>query len=259
MDTSAPAIAAEPAGRPSETPVARLAQARLAYPGPGGEVVVLDGIDLVVAAGEIVGITGTSGSGKSSLIALVGGLERPSGGAVEVMGLDMAGASERRRTRLRRDAMGVVFQAYHLVPAMTALENVALPLVLAGIDDPQGRAADLLDAVGLGHRMDHRPAALSGGEQQRVAIARAFVARPQLILADEPTGNLDQRTGAAVADTMFDLTREAGAAMVLVTHDPALAARCDRQVALDAGRVAGADGMVEEGGHARPGLAARAG
>ena len=193
------------------------------------------------------------------MIALIGGLEQPTGGTVEVMGVEMGTASERRRTRLRRDAMGVVFQAYHLVPAMTALENVALPLVLAGAADPQDRAAELLRAVGLGHRIGHRPSALSGGEQQRVAIARAFVARPRLILADEPTGNLDQRTGAAVAEAMFGLARETGSAMVLVTHDPVLAARCDRQVALDSGRLAAdADGL-EESGHARPGLAARAG
>lgn len=255
-------LSSDPVGSQPRSPdssLARLAGASLAYPTPEGEVVVLDGIDLDLSPGEILGVTGTSGSGKSSLIALIGGLERPTGGTVDVMGVEMGTASERRRTRLRRDAMGVVFQAYHLVPAMTALENVALPLVLAGAADPHDRAGELLRAVGLGHRVGHRPSALSGGEQQRVAIARAFVARPRLILADEPTGNLDQRTGAAVAEAMFDLARETGAAMVLVTHDPVLAARCDRQVALDSGRLATDDDGVEESTHARPGLAARAG
>ncbi|MFC6857048.1 ABC transporter ATP-binding protein [Marivibrio halodurans] len=218
--------------------IAELEDARLAYPGAGGEVSVLAGIDMRVTAGEILAVTGPSGSGKSSLIALMGGLERPTGGRIDVMGVDMAHADETTRTRLRRRDIGVVFQAYHLVPAMTALQNVALPLVLAGIPDARERAAAMLDRVGLGHRLDHRPTALSGGEQQRAAIARAFIAAPRLILADEPTGNLDQKTGAAIVEVMFDLARSTGAALLLVTHDPALAARCDRRLEIDSGRIA---------------------
>jgi putative ABC transport system ATP-binding protein len=154
-----------------------------------------------------------------------------------VAGLDLATASEAARTALRRRALGIVFQAYHLVPAMTALENAALPLTLAGARRAKRRAAEMLEAVGLGHRLDHRPGALSGGEQQRVAIARAFVARPRLILADEPTGNLDQRTGRKIVDIMFGTAREMGAALLLVTHDQSLAARCDRMIALEDGRL----------------------
>jgi len=180
---------------------------------------------------------GPSGSGKSSLIAVVGGLEVPTGGATTVLGLELANASEKERTRLRRQQIGVVFQAYHLVPAMTALQNVALPLMLAGETSATQRAEQLLRDVGLAHRLTHRPNALSGGEQQRVAIARAFVARPKLILADEPTGNLDQSTGSAIAEIMFSMARESGASMLLVTHDAALADRCDRMIAIDAGRI----------------------
>ena len=219
--------------------IARLSGTRLTYPGTDGGVEVLRGIDLSIIAGEIVAVMGVSGSGKSSLIALIGGLERPTGGAVEVLGVDMTSAQETVRTRLRRRDIGVIFQGYHLVPAMSALQNVALPLVLAGEDDTSGRAAEMLKRVGLGHRLEHRPSSLSGGEQQRVAIARAFVAGPRLILADEPTGNLDRATGIAVAETMFALARASGAAMLLVTHDPGLAERCDRRLEIDGGRIVG--------------------
>ncbi|MEQ8968354.1 MAG: ABC transporter ATP-binding protein [Azospirillaceae bacterium] len=232
--------------------IVRLEDAHLSYPSPEGEVPVLRGIELSVARGESVAVTGPSGSGKSSLIALVGGLERPTRGRVTVLDTELGAAPEHVRTRLRRRAIGVVFQAYHLVPAMTALENVALPLVLAGEADPTARARDLLEAVGLGHRMTHRPGALSGGEQQRVAIARAFVADPDLILADEPTGNLDQRTGGAIAERMFALAGETGAALVLVTHDPGLARRCDRTIRIDEGRILAEDGVEDDDRSAAP-------
>ncbi|WP_420564814.1 ABC transporter ATP-binding protein [Thalassobaculum sp.] len=219
------------------SPVVQLSQARLSYPTPEGEIDVLNGIDLQVGPGEIVAVTGPSGSGKSSLIAVIGGLEPLSGGAAQVLGTDMMLESERGRTLMRRRDIGIVFQAYHLVPSMTALQNAALPLTLAGEDDAQDRAKAMLERVGLGHRLTHRPSALSGGEQQRVAIARAFVAAPRLVLADEPTGNLDQRTGEVVIETMFELARSSGTALLLVTHDPALAARCDRTLVIEGGRV----------------------
>ena len=220
----------------SAEPLVALDDLRLSYPSPEGEVEVLRGLDLAVGPGEIVAIMGPSGSGKSSLIAVIGGLETPTGGRARVLGIAMESADERARTRLRRREIGIVFQAYHLVPAMTALENVALPLVLAGESGAEEAAAAMLREVGLGHRLTHRPSALSGGEQQRVAVARAFVAGPRLVLADEPTGNLDRRTGDIVAQVMFSLTRASGAGLVLVTHDEALARRCDRVIAIDAGR-----------------------
>ena len=220
------------------SPIVRLSQVRLSYPSPEGEIPVLNGIDLAVAPGEIVAVTGPSGSGKSSLIAVIGGLEPLSGGDAPVLGTDMSAVSERGRTLLRRRDIGIVFQAYHLVPSMTAQQNVALPLTLSGEPDALASAATMLERVGLGHRLTHRPSALSGGEQQRVAIARAFVAAPRLVLADEPTGNLDQRTGESVIATMFDLARRSGTGLLLVTHDPSLAARCDRTLVIEGGRVA---------------------
>ena len=220
------------------SPIVRLSQVRLSYPSPEGEIPVLNGIDLAVAPGEIVAVTGPSGSGKSSLIAVIGGLEPLSGGDALVLGTDMSAVSERGRTLLRRRDIGIVFQAYHLVPSMTAQQNVALPLTLSGEPDALASAATMLERVGLGHRLTHRPSALSGGEQQRVAIARAFVAASRLVLADEPTGNLDQRTGESVIATMFDLARRSGTGLLLVTHDPSLAARCDRTLVIEGGRVA---------------------
>jgi putative ABC transport system ATP-binding protein len=218
-------------------PVVLLERTVLSYPSPEGEVPVLNGIDLKVRAGDLLAVTGPSGSGESSLIAIMGGLEQVTGGRATVMGVDLEKASEAERTRLRRDAIGVVFQAYHLVPAMTALENVALPLILAHAPDAHEQAAAMLEAMGLGHRVGHRPSALSGGEQQRVAIARAFVSRPRLILADEPTGNLDQRTGEGIVSTMFAMARASGTALVLVTHDLKLAKACDRMIEIEAGRI----------------------
>lgn len=221
----------------SHAPVIQLSRVRLSYPSPDGDIDVLNGIDLSVASGEIVAVTGPSGSGKSSLIAVIGGLEPLTGGEAVVLGTDLSATSERSRTLLRRQDIGIVFQAYHLVPSLTAQQNAALPLTLAGRPDAEEKAAEMLKRVGLGHRLTHRPSALSGGEQQRVAVARAFVAGPRLVLADEPTGNLDQRTGSVVIGTMFDLARSSGTALLLVTHDPELAARCDRTLVIEEGRV----------------------
>ena len=217
--------------------VAQLAGAKLSYPSTEGEVSVLNGIDLEVEAGEIIGVMGPSGSGKSSLIALIAGLEAATGGQVSVLGTDLSKTSEAERTRLRRREIGVVFQSFHLVPAMTALQNASLSLMLGGAADAEKAGREILERVGLGHRLSHKPSALSGGEQQRVAIARAFAPSPKLILADEPTGNLDQETGNAVVETMFKLVRDTGASMLMVTHDRNLAQRCDRIVEIDAGRI----------------------
>jgi putative ABC transport system ATP-binding protein len=219
------------------SPSALLSAAELTYPSANGEVPVLRGVDMQISAGEIIAVTRPSGSGKSSLIAILAGLETPTGGRIDVLGVDLAAASEAERTFLRRRDIGFVFQSFHLVTAMTALQNAALPLMLSNDGDAETRAAEILERVGLGHRPDHRPSALSGGEQQRVAIARAFAPSPKLILADEPTGNLDQETGDAVVDIMFKLVRGTGASLLLVTHDKDLAARCDRTIQIDAGRI----------------------
>lgn len=216
--------------------VATLSDARLSYPTADGEVPVLRGIDVEIGAGEIVAVTGPSGSGKSSLIAVIAGLESATGGHVEVLGVDLGKAGEADKTELRRRDIGIVFQSFHLVPAMTALQNASLPLMLGGENNAEKTAADMLDRLGLGHRLSHRPSALSGGEQQRVAIARAFAASPRLVLADEPTGNLDQETGDEVVTAMFDLVRETEASMLMVTHNMTLAERCDRIIAIEAGK-----------------------
>ena len=202
-----------------------------------GPVQVLRGVDLSVAAGEAVGIVGPSGSGKTSLLMLLAGLERPTGGALSVAGRDLTALDEDDLARFRRDEVGIVFQAFHLVPTMTALENVAVPLEFAGRRDAFDRAAAALKEVGLGHRLEHYPGQLSGGEQQRVALARAVVAEPRLILADEPTGNLDRATGAVVMDLLFGLRARMGTTLLLITHDPALAERCGRQVRIEDGRI----------------------
>ena len=202
-----------------------------------GPVQVLRGLDLSVAAGEAVGIVGPSGSGKTSLLMLLAGLERPTGGKLSVAGRDLGGLDEDALARFRRQEVGIVFQAFHLVPTMTALENVAVPLEFAGRRDAFDRAAAALKDVGLGHRLEHYPGQLSGGEQQRVALARAVVAEPRLILADEPTGNLDRTTGAVVMDLLFDLRARMGTTLLLITHDPLLAERCERQVRIEDGRI----------------------
>jgi len=204
-----------------------------------GDVNILRGVSLAVAAGESVGVVGPSGAGKSSMMMVIGGLERASAGTVQVAGADLMRLDEDQLALWRRDAVGIVFQSFRLVPTMTALENVAIPLELAGRADAFARAEQQLAAVGLGHRLQHYPEQLSGGEQQRTALARAFVAEPKLLLADEPTGNLDGATGQAIIDLMFELRARAGTTLMLITHDHALAGRCDRIVQLADGRVVG--------------------
>ena len=220
-------------------PLVRVRRLRLTVPAAAGPVNILRGIDLDIAAGEAVGLVGPSGSGKTSLLMVLAGLERPSGGGVTVAGRDLAGMNEDALARLRRRDIGIVFQSFHLIPTMTALENVAVPMELAGDPAAMTRAASVLRAVGLGHRLTHLPGQLSGGEQQRVALARAFAPRPRLLLADEPTGNLDRATGEAVMDLLFAMRAESGTTLLLITHDPALAARCGRIVTM-------ADGQMSE-------------
>jgi putative ABC transport system ATP-binding protein len=206
--------------------------------GATNPVEILKGIDLEVASGEVVALLGPSGSGKSSLMAVLTGLERASSGTLSVAGADFAAMDEDGLARARRGRIGIVLQAFHLLPTMTAIENVAVPMELAGMADASERARAELAAVGLGHRLDHYPAQLSGGEQQRVAIARATAPRPALIFADEPTGNLDAATGLAIVDLLFARRAETGATLLVITHDAELAARCERVVTIADGRIA---------------------
>lgn len=203
-----------------------------------GPVHILRGIDLDVRGGEAVGIVGPSGSGKSTLMAVMSGLEKASAGTVLVDGLDLTGQDEDTLALHRRERIGIVLQSFHLIPTMTALENVAVPLELAGRRDAFDRAEDELGRVGLSHRLDHYPAQLSGGEQQRVALARALAPDPSLLFADEPTGNLDTKTGGSIIDLMFELHDARATTLVLVTHDMALAARCGRILHMADGRIA---------------------
>ncbi len=200
-------------------------------------VAVLKGVDLDIARGQSLAILGASGSGKSSLMAVLSGLERATGGSVTIDGVEFGTLDEDGLARARRGRIGIVLQAFHLLPTMTALENVAVPLELGGADDAFDRAAAALGEVGLGHRLDHYPVQLSGGEQQRVAIARAVAPRPAILFADEPTGNLDAATGAAVIDLLFAQQKATGATLLIITHDPALAARCDRTIEMRDGRI----------------------
>jgi len=215
----------------------RAANLKLALGQGDSAVEILRGIDLSVPQGQTLALLGPSGSGKSSLMAVLSGLERASSGTLEVAGADFAALDEDALAAARRGRIGIVLQAFHLLPTMTALENVMTPLELAGMDDARERAEQELAAVGLGHRLNHYPAQLSGGEQQRVAIARALAPRPPLVFADEPTGNLDAATGSAIMDLLFARRAETGATLVIITHDPGLAQRCERVITLADGRI----------------------
>ncbi|MBX3702261.1 MAG: ATP-binding cassette domain-containing protein [Steroidobacteraceae bacterium] len=204
---------------------------------PEGMLTILDDVSLQVAAGETVAVVGASGAGKSTLLALLAGLDEPTAGAVWLSGTELSALDEDGRAEARARHVGFVFQSFHLVPSLTALENVMLPLELAGRSDARAAAREALAQVGLAGRLGHYPRQLSGGEQQRVAIARAFVTRPAVLFADEPTGNLDTTTGARVMQLLFEMNRATGTTLVLVTHDRAIAERCDRVIEMDAGRL----------------------
>ncbi len=209
----------------------------LTLPSRAGEVEILRGVDLAVNSGEAVGIVGPSGSGKTTLLMVIAGLEKVSSGEVMVAGQSITAKSEDDLAAFRRDHIGIVFQSFHLIPTMTALENVAVPLEFKGVSGALAAARDKLARVGLSHRLTHYPGQLSGGEQQRVAIARALASGASIILADEPTGNLDQETGAAIIDLLFDMRSQDGTSLLLITHDMALAARCDRMAQVRDGRI----------------------
>jgi len=218
-------------------PIVDLKNVRLTLPSRAGPVSILRDVDLKAREGQSLAIVGPSGSGKTSLLMVMAGLERATSGQVKVAGHDLSGLSEDELALMRGASLGIVFQSFYLVPTMTALENVALPLEFAGAADATVTARELLQEVGLSHRMEHFPAQLSGGEQQRVAIARALSRRPKLILADEPTGNLDRLTGGQVIDLLFGLQRRRGATLILVTHDERLAEACERTIRMSDGRV----------------------
>ena len=234
-----PAATAPPLVPAVTAPLVLVRNLTLTLPSASGPVNILRGVDLDIARGEAIGLLGPSGSGKTSLLMLLAGLERATGGSIVLDGETITAMNEDALARMRRTRIGIVFQSFHLIPTMTALENAAVPLELAGRRDAMERAAEALDMVGLSHRLTHLPSRLSGGEQQRVAIARAFAPEPRLLLADEPTGNLDHATGETVMDLLFSLRARMGTTLMLITHDPILAARCDRQVRLVDGKVAG--------------------
>ena len=223
----------------STAPVIMLDEARLALSSAEGMVEILRGISLSIEAGETVGVLGPSGAGKTSLLMIMAGLESLTGGSISLAENDITRMGEDALAALRRDQVGIVFQAFRLIPSMTALQNVAVPMELAGRRDANEMAATALEAVGLGHRKTHLPDQMSGGEQQRVAIARAIATRPRILLADEPTGNLDSGTSEKVIATLFEATKSAGAALVLVTHDADLAERCERVLTIEDGRIVG--------------------
>ena len=225
-------------------PIIRLSDVCLALESRAGVVDILKGITLDVAEGQSLAIVGPSGSGKTSLLMILAGLERATTGDVHVAGRDFNALDEDQMALARGQDIGIVFQSFHLVPTMTALENVALPLEFAGVADARARAAALLSDVGLKARMDHFPAQLSGGEQQRVALARALVPKPKLLLADEPTGNLDGKTGRQVVELLFGLKQKSGATLVLVTHDERLAAQCERTIRMEDGRIVADESTV---------------
>ena len=215
----------------------RLTNISMDYTLHENRIEVLSGVDLTIANGERIAVVGPSGSGKTTLLLLLAGLERPSSGSVCIAETTLETLDADQLADLRRDHIGIVFQSFHLIPSLTALENVALPLEIAGRRDAQIRAAQMLEKVGLGQRQDHYPAQLSGGEQQRIAIARAVIHQPSVVLADEPTGNLDERTGARISDILLTLNEDFGTTLVLVTHDVALAARCERVLRLHEGQL----------------------
>jgi putative ABC transport system ATP-binding protein len=216
---------------------ASLHNVTLSLPSRAGTVDILNGIDLEIEAGEAVGLVGPSGSGKTSLLMLMAGLERATDGKLQVAGLDLNGRTEAELANFRRDNIGIIFQSFHLIPTMTAIENVAVPLEFRGVAKAMDIAKDNLAAVGLGHRLTHFPGQLSGGEQQRVAIARALASGAKLLLADEPTGNLDQETGEQIIQLLFRMRKEQNASLLLITHDPNIAQRCDRIVTMRDGKL----------------------
>lgn len=221
-----------------------LDQVHLTLEGPAGPVNILRGVDLTVNAGAALGVVGPSGSGKTTMLMIIAGLERISSGRVEIAGTNYANLDEDGLALFRRDAIGIVFQSFHLIPTMNAIENVAVPLEFAGISDAFDRAEEQLKAVSLGHRIDHYPGQLSGGEQQRVALARAFAVKPKILLADEPTGNLDGGTGQQIIELLFELHDKSDTTLMLITHDLGLAKRCDRIVRIADGLIIG-EGLTE--------------
>lgn len=223
---------------PSQDPVISLSDLRLTLGSTTHSTEILKSLSVSVPAGQHVAILGPSGAGKTSLLMIMAGLEQATGGTVTMAGHDITHMKEDDLAALRRDNVGIIFQAFRLIPSMTALQNVAVPMELAGNKDADKLAAEALEKVGLGHRLHHLPDQLSGGEQQRVAIARAIAPRPRILLADEPTGNLDSKTGALVIETLFEATKSVGAALILITHDVSLAAQCERILTIEDGKIA---------------------